>query len=71
MIKKKGNWMQFSNISFFVLLKIGSVGPVDQQINLVSPFYTPLLMLGISVLQTDSKELKLFTRRSQGSSCSI
>ena len=63
--------MQFSNISFFVLLKIGSVRPVDQQINLVSPFYTPLLMLGISVLQTDAKELKLFTRRSQGSSCSI
>ena len=34
---KKASWPKFCNISFLFLLKIGSVGPVDQQINLVSP----------------------------------
>ena len=38
---KKVSWPKF-NTTFLLLLKIGSVGPVDQQINLVSPiiFYT-------------------------------
>ena len=30
---------KFRNIIFLFLLKIGLVGPVDQQINLVSPKY--------------------------------
>ena len=34
---KKASWPKFCNITFLFLLKIGSVGPVDQQINLVSP----------------------------------
>ena len=34
--KKKARWPKFCNIFLFVH-KIGSVGPVDQQINLVSP----------------------------------
>ena len=34
---KKASWPKFCNINFLFLLKIGSVGPVDQQINLVSP----------------------------------
>ena len=33
---KKASWPKFCNITFLFLLKIGSVGPVDQQINLVS-----------------------------------
>ena len=33
---KKASWPKFCNIILF-LLKIGSVEPVDQQINLVSP----------------------------------
>ena len=32
---KNQNIIQFCNISFLLLLKIVSVGPVDQQINLV------------------------------------
>ena len=35
---KKASWPKFCNITFFSLLKIGSVGPVNQQINLVSPY---------------------------------
>ena len=35
--KKKASWQKIFNIIFLFLLKIGSVGPVDQQINLVSP----------------------------------
>ena len=34
---KKSSWTKYCNINFLFLLKIGSVGPVDQQINLVSP----------------------------------
>ena len=34
---KKASWPKFCNIIFLFLLKIGSAGPVDQQINLVSP----------------------------------
>ena len=34
---KKANWPKFCSIIFSFLLKIGSVGPVDQYINLVSP----------------------------------
>ena len=34
---KKASWLKFCNIIFLVLLKIALVGPVDQQINLVSP----------------------------------
>ena len=34
---KKASWPKFCNIIFSILLKIGSVGSVDQQINLVSP----------------------------------
>ena len=35
---KKASWPKFCNIIFLFLLKIGSVGTVDQQINLVSPY---------------------------------
>ena len=35
--QKKASWQKKFNIIFLFLLKIGSVGPVDQQINLVSP----------------------------------
>ena len=31
------SWRKFCNIIFLFLLKLGSVGHVDQQINLVSP----------------------------------
>ena len=34
---KKANWPKFCNIIFLFLLKAGSAGPVEQQINLVSP----------------------------------
>ena len=34
---KNASWPKFCNIIFLFLLKIGLVGPVDQQINLVSP----------------------------------
>ena len=34
---KKASWSKFCNIIFIFLLKIGSVRPVNQQINLVSP----------------------------------
>ena len=34
---KTASWPKFCNTIFWFLLKIGSVGPVDQQINLVSP----------------------------------
>ena len=33
--QKKAGWPKFCNIIVLFLLKIGSVGPVDQQINLV------------------------------------
>ena len=33
----KASWPKFCNITFLFLLKIGSVGPVDQQITLVRP----------------------------------
>ena len=35
---KKASRPKFCNIIFLFFLKIGSVGPVDQQINLVSPY---------------------------------
>ena len=35
---KKASWPKFSNIIFLFLLKIGSVGSIDQPINLVSPY---------------------------------
>ena len=34
---KKASWPKLCNIIFLFLLKIVSVGPADQQINLVSP----------------------------------
>ena len=34
---KKASWPKFCNIIFLLLFKIGSVGPIDQQINLVQP----------------------------------
>ena len=34
---KKASWPKFCNIIFLVLLKIGSVGLAEQEINLVSP----------------------------------
>ena len=34
---KKASWRKWCGIIFLFLLKIGSVGPVDQQVNLVSP----------------------------------
>ena len=34
---KKASWSKFCNTIFMFLLKIGSVEPADQQINLVSP----------------------------------
>ena len=39
---KKTSWPKFCNITFFFLLKVGSVGPVDQQINFVLPSGLPL-----------------------------
>ena len=35
---KKISWPKFCNIVFLFLLKIGSGGPVDQQIHLISPY---------------------------------
>ena len=38
---KKASWPKFFNVIYlftYFLLKIGSVAPVDQQINLVSPY---------------------------------
>ena len=35
---KKNSWPEFCNIIFLFLHNIGSFGPVDQQINLVSPY---------------------------------
>ena len=35
---KNDIWPKFCNIIFLILLKIGSVRPVDQQINLVLPY---------------------------------
>ena len=35
---KKSYLAKFCNIIFLFLLKVGSIGPVDQQINLVSPY---------------------------------
>ena len=32
---KKASWSKFCNIIFLFLLKVGSVGPVDQHINFV------------------------------------
>ena len=34
---KKANWRRFCNIILLFLLKVGSVGPLDQQINFVLP----------------------------------
>ena len=34
---KKTSWPTFCNITFLFLLKIGSIGPADQPVNLVSP----------------------------------
>ena len=35
--KKKAGWPKFCNIIFLFLLKVGSVGLVDQEINFVLP----------------------------------
>ena len=35
---KKASWPKFCNIIFLFLLKIGSVWPVDQQINMFSSY---------------------------------
>ena len=42
--KAENNRLRNCNIIFLFLLKIGSVGPVDQQINLVSPYSLKLKM---------------------------
>ena len=34
---KKASWPKFCNIIFLFFLKMGQVGPVEKQINLVSP----------------------------------
>ena len=34
---KKNSWPKFYNITFLFLLKIGYVGPADQETNWVSP----------------------------------
>ena len=49
---KKASWQKFCNISFLFLLKIGSVWPVDQQINIVSPNRTisTIIIIDISIL---------------------
>ena len=44
--KNKASWPKFCNIIFLFLLKIGLVGPVDQQINLVSPHSISYLACG-------------------------
>ena len=36
---KKASWQKFCNIIVLFLLKIGTVGPIDQKINLDSPHY--------------------------------
>ena len=36
---KKASWPKFCNIIFLFLLKIGSIGPVDQQISLFLPWH--------------------------------
>ena len=36
---KKASWPKFCNIIFLFLFRIRSVGPVDEQINLVSPYF--------------------------------
>ena len=38
---KKASWPKFCNIIFMFLLKVGSLGPVDQEINLVLPKLFP------------------------------
>ena len=38
-LKKKASWPKCCNITFLFLFKLESVGPVDQQINLVSPCF--------------------------------
>ena len=38
-ILKKASWPKLCNIIFLFLLKVGSVEPVDQQINFASPKY--------------------------------
>ena len=40
--QKKAGWPKFCNIFLLFLLKIGSVGPVDQQINLLLPYRAEL-----------------------------
>ena len=35
-LKENASWLKFCNIIFLFLLKIGSVRPVDQKINLFS-----------------------------------
>ena len=39
---KKANWPNFFNIIFWFLLNVGSIGPVNQQINFVSSSVFPL-----------------------------
>ena len=45
----KASWPKIFNIIFLFLLKIGSVGPVDQQINLVPLEVNVLICKGILV----------------------
>ena len=44
---KKASWLKFCNIMLLFLLKIGSVGPADQQINLVSPNEDSIINLAL------------------------
>ena len=46
---KKASWLTFFNIIFLFLLKVVSVGPVDQQINFVLPEVFPLIFISPSL----------------------
>ena len=46
---KKASWLKFFNIIFLFLLKVMSVGPVDQQINFVLPEVFPLKFISPSL----------------------
>ena len=41
-LKKKASWPIFCDIVFLFLLKVGSIGPLNQRINFVLPYAYPL-----------------------------
>ena len=57
-ILKKAIRPKFCSIAFLFLLKIGSVGPVDQQINLVSPYENVNNSHTVNAINEKSKETK-------------